>query len=100
MSVYRSDLLDVGGFNTSITGWGGEDVDLYEKVIYLLYIQLRMSKCFDECVCNCDFHDVTTPKMLVKWCYIFIYYICMCIYIIIYYIQYVHGKVHKPTGIL
>ncbi|XP_018025751.1 chondroitin sulfate synthase 1 [Hyalella azteca] len=33
MSVYQSDLMAVGGFNTSIRGWGGEDVDLYEKFV-------------------------------------------------------------------
>lgn len=31
--VYGSDLRSVGGFNTSIVGWGKEDVDLYEKLI-------------------------------------------------------------------
>jgi len=33
VSVYKSDLDSVGGFNTSINGWGIEDTDLYEKVI-------------------------------------------------------------------
>jgi chondroitin sulfate synthase len=31
--VYNSDLRRVGGFDTSIIGWGKEDVDLYEKFI-------------------------------------------------------------------
>lgn len=31
--VYNSDLRRVGGFDTSIVGWGKEDVDLYEKFI-------------------------------------------------------------------
>ncbi|XP_048187247.1 chondroitin sulfate synthase 3 [Perognathus longimembris pacificus] len=31
--IYKSDLLDAGGFDTSIQGWGLEDVDLYSKVI-------------------------------------------------------------------
>ncbi|KAL1139748.1 hypothetical protein AAG570_006725 [Ranatra chinensis] len=32
-SVYKSDLIKVGGFNTSIKGWGKEDVDLFDKFI-------------------------------------------------------------------
>ncbi|XP_069083396.1 chondroitin sulfate synthase 3 [Pleurodeles waltl] len=31
--IYKSDLDKVGGFDTSIQGWGLEDVDLYTKVI-------------------------------------------------------------------
>ncbi|XP_028633045.1 chondroitin sulfate synthase 3 [Grammomys surdaster] len=31
--IYKSDLLAAGGFDTSIQGWGLEDVDLYNKVI-------------------------------------------------------------------
>lgn len=31
--VFKSDLLKAGGFDTSILGWGLEDVDLYTKVI-------------------------------------------------------------------
>ena len=33
VSVYGSDLKRVGGFDTSIVGWGKEDVELYEKFI-------------------------------------------------------------------
>ncbi|XP_071450437.1 chondroitin sulfate synthase 1 [Hetaerina americana] len=33
VSVYHSDLKAVGGMDTSIRGWGKEDVDLYEKFI-------------------------------------------------------------------
>ncbi|KAF0038811.1 hypothetical protein F2P81_009295 [Scophthalmus maximus] len=32
--VFKSDLLRAGGFNTSIQGWGLEDVDLFTKVIH------------------------------------------------------------------
>ncbi|KAK9506598.1 hypothetical protein O3M35_008499 [Rhynocoris fuscipes] len=32
-SVYKSDLLNVGGLDTSIQGWGKEDVDLFEKFV-------------------------------------------------------------------
>ncbi|MFT7815754.1 chondroitin sulfate synthase 3 [Arapaima gigas] len=31
--IYKSDLLKAGGFDTSIKGWGLEDVDLFAKVI-------------------------------------------------------------------
>ncbi|XP_067171714.1 chondroitin sulfate synthase 3 [Apteryx mantelli] len=31
--IYKSDLLNAGGFDTSIQGWGLEDVDLFTKVI-------------------------------------------------------------------
>uniref|UniRef100_H3AAH1 Hexosyltransferase n=1 Tax=Latimeria chalumnae TaxID=7897 RepID=H3AAH1_LATCH len=31
--IYKSDLMTVGGFDTSIQGWGLEDVDLFTKVI-------------------------------------------------------------------
>uniref|UniRef100_A0A8C4T1H1 Hexosyltransferase n=1 Tax=Erpetoichthys calabaricus TaxID=27687 RepID=A0A8C4T1H1_ERPCA len=31
--MYKSDLTKVGGFDTSIQGWGLEDVDLFTKVI-------------------------------------------------------------------
>lgn len=33
LSVYRSDLAAAGGYNTSIQGWGNEDVDLFEKFV-------------------------------------------------------------------
>lgn len=32
--IYKSDLLRVGGFDTSILGWGLEDVDLFAKVVH------------------------------------------------------------------
>jgi len=33
MSAYKQDLEMVQGFNTSIVGWGKEDVDLYERFL-------------------------------------------------------------------
>ncbi|ESP01191.1 hypothetical protein LOTGIDRAFT_139814 [Lottia gigantea] len=32
-SMYRQDLIKVGGFNLKIQGWGREDQELYEKII-------------------------------------------------------------------
>lgn len=31
--IYKSDYKMVGGFDTGITGWGDEDVELYEKIL-------------------------------------------------------------------
>ena len=31
--MYRSDYLKVGGFNLKIKGWGGEDNDLYNRLV-------------------------------------------------------------------
>ncbi|XKL68382.1 hypothetical protein PGB90_003873 [Kerria lacca] len=33
MSTYKADINKIGGFDTSITGWGKEDVDLFEKFV-------------------------------------------------------------------
>jgi len=33
MSAYKQDIERVQGFNTTITGWGKEDVDLYERFL-------------------------------------------------------------------
>lgn len=32
-ALYKGDLHSIGGFNTSISGWGMEDVDLFEKAV-------------------------------------------------------------------
>uniref|UniRef100_A0A1I7U4N2 Hexosyltransferase n=3 Tax=Caenorhabditis tropicalis TaxID=1561998 RepID=A0A1I7U4N2_9PELO len=32
-AMYKADLMDIGGFDTKIEGWGKEDVDLFEKAI-------------------------------------------------------------------
>ncbi|XP_054286275.1 chondroitin sulfate synthase 1 [Macrosteles quadrilineatus] len=32
-SLYKTDLRKVGGFDTSIRGWGKEDVDLFDKLV-------------------------------------------------------------------
>ncbi|KAG7453777.1 chondroitin sulfate synthase 3 [Solea senegalensis] len=39
--IFKSDLLKAGGFDTSIFGWGMEDVDLYTKVISTGFKVLR-----------------------------------------------------------
>ncbi|XP_075209798.1 chondroitin sulfate synthase [Lycorma delicatula] len=32
-SVYKTDLIQVGGFDTTIKGWGKEDVNLFDKFV-------------------------------------------------------------------
>lgn len=32
-SCYKEDYTSVGGYNLSIHGWGGEDVDIFDKFI-------------------------------------------------------------------
>ena len=55
---------------------------------------LRVSKCFGECVCDCDLHDVTTPKLLGKWFLVYIsksrlhVYTALCIHIIVTYVHF------------
>ena len=38
-----------------------------------LVVMLRVSKCFGECVGDCDFHDVTTPKNVGEMVLVYIY---------------------------
>lgn len=42
LCIYQSDYIASGGFDTDIVGWGGEDVDLYEKVIKAGFEVLRV----------------------------------------------------------
>ena len=33
LCIYKSDYTAIGGFDKSITGWGGEDVDLFMRIL-------------------------------------------------------------------
>ena len=33
VSIYRSDLEKVGGYDLNIQGWGKEDIDLFDKIV-------------------------------------------------------------------
>ena len=33
LCIYKSDYIAVGGLDVAMVGWGGEDVDLYERVL-------------------------------------------------------------------
>lgn len=33
LCIYKSDYKSIGGLDTGMIGWGGEDVDLYERVL-------------------------------------------------------------------
>lgn len=56
-TMYRSDMVVVGGFDLSIQGWGKEDVDLYSKFIESNMTVFRavdpgMNHIFHEIVCD------------------------------------------------
>lgn len=43
-SIYKSDYVNIGGLNTTITGWGMEDVNFYDKIIQS---ELNIVRCID-----------------------------------------------------
>lgn len=57
VGVYKSDFISVGGFDTSIKGWGKEDVDFHERVIAQKLMAFRspdpgLLHLFHEKVCD------------------------------------------------
>ncbi|XP_074651383.1 chondroitin sulfate synthase 1-like [Tubulanus polymorphus] len=61
-SIYKSDLTLVGGFNTSIKGWGLEDVDIFDRT---LLSSLRVFRAPDPGMIHI-FHPVFCDKNLSK----------------------------------
>ena len=45
MAAYRADIDRVDGFNTTIVGWGKEDVDLYDRFVAAPAISIFRSPC-------------------------------------------------------
>ncbi|KAF6207578.1 hypothetical protein GE061_016025 [Apolygus lucorum] len=63
-SMYKSDLEKVGGFNTSIVGWGKEDVDLFEKFVKIMpESKLRIFRAPDPDLVHV-YHPVTCNSKL------------------------------------
>ena len=62
LCIYKSDYVAVGGFDTSIEGWGGEDVDLYNKVARMYEIlkapDPTLSHRFHDKHCNSDLSPI------------------------------------------
>ncbi len=59
--LYRSDLNAVGGFDTTIQGWGLEDVDLYER--YVLNPNYEVFRAIDPGLVHI-YHNVNCAKEL------------------------------------
>nr|APX55177.1 chondroitin sulfate synthase-1 [Pinctada fucata] len=59
-SMYNSDLSSVGGFDTSIQGWGKEDVDLYTK---FAESRVRIFRAVDPDLVHA-FHPITCDSSL------------------------------------
>lgn len=62
VSVYKKDLISVGGLDTSIKGWGKEDVDLYIKFVesnLTLYrsVDPRLVHAFHQINCDANLNE-------------------------------------------
>lgn len=62
VSTYKSDLKSVGGFDTSIKGWGKEDVDLYTKFVesnLTLHrsVDIRLVHAFHPVICDAKLNE-------------------------------------------
>ena len=68
--IYRSDLIAIGGFDTTIQGWGLEDVELYERFVasktYDVFraIEPGLVHIYHEIECAKDL-----PEQQLKMCY-------------------------------
>ncbi|XP_063979175.1 chondroitin sulfate synthase 1 isoform X2 [Diachasmimorpha longicaudata] len=60
VSLYKKDYLTIGGFDLSITGWGKEDVDFFEKAVKS---KLNVFRAPDKHLVHV-FHDVECDERL------------------------------------
>ena len=64
LAAYKADIVAAGGYNTGITGWGKEDVDLYDK---LLKTGINVVRSTDTNILH-KYHKVTiwvnNPKLI------------------------------------
>ncbi|XP_015126312.1 chondroitin sulfate synthase 1 [Diachasma alloeum] len=60
VSLYKKDYLSIGGFDLSITGWGKEDVDFFEKAVKS---KLNVFRAPDKHLVHV-FHDVECDERL------------------------------------
>ncbi|XP_070543618.1 chondroitin sulfate synthase 1-like [Ptychodera flava] len=63
LCAYRKDIINVGGFDLSIDGWGLEDLDLYNK---FLHSNLTIFRSFDVDLIHKYHEKYCDPKLSVR----------------------------------
>ena len=73
VSVYKSDFIRVSGYDTSITGWGKEDIDFFQRVLDKHIIAFRapdpgLVHIFHEIHCGLELpHEQYRMCLGTKW---------------------------------
>lgn len=68
VGVYKSDWRSLGGYDTSIVGWGKEDVDFFEKAVSK---KINLFRCVDPDLVHVyheKYCDKDTPRDQYKMC--------------------------------